>query len=376
MARCQRLVARLVACCSDDHGSDVSHGAGADAADAAQKQDIGALRALVQRKADVNAAQPDGTTALHWAVVWNDEDAVNLLLRAGANAKAANRYGATPLSEAVSVRKRRDGRGAAQGRRRSENADHRRRRDRADDGRARRQRRCRPDAAGSRRGRERAREVQGTDRADVGGGRTPSRRGEAAAGARRRLEGPIVRPRNQDAAAERGFVDLSDRARRIHGAVVCRPRGRHRVGPRDARRRRRHQLRRRRQHQRARRVDHEQAVQLREVPDRSRRRREPRRWLRAHGACTPSSISATRTSPRCPTRKTEDPLPTSGDRQGAARSRRERERRADGQSSRPKRHGFRRHDPERRHDAADARGTSRRRGRRCGCCSKKAPTRS
>ncbi|MEP7304161.1 MAG: ankyrin repeat domain-containing protein [Acidobacteriota bacterium] len=84
-------------------GSDVSHGADAvaDAAAAAQKQDLGALRALVQRRVDVNVAQPDGTTALHWAVVWNNEDAVNLLLRAGAGAQARNRYGATPLSEAV-----------------------------------------------------------------------------------------------------------------------------------------------------------------------------------------------------------------------------------------------------------------------------------
>jgi ankyrin repeat protein len=74
-----------------------------DAADAAQKKDLSALRALVQRKADVNVAQPDGTTALHWAVVWNNEEAVALLLRAGANATARNRYGATPLSEAVSA---------------------------------------------------------------------------------------------------------------------------------------------------------------------------------------------------------------------------------------------------------------------------------
>jgi uncharacterized protein len=84
-------------------GSDISYGAGADAANAAQKKDLGALRALVQRKVDVNAAQPDGTTALHWAVVWNNEDAVKLLLRAGADAKARNRYGATPLSEAVTA---------------------------------------------------------------------------------------------------------------------------------------------------------------------------------------------------------------------------------------------------------------------------------
>jgi uncharacterized protein len=81
----------------------ISDGAGADAADAAQKKDISALRALVQRHVDVNAGQPDGTTALHWAVTWNNEDAVNLLLRAGADAKARNRYGATPLSEAVTA---------------------------------------------------------------------------------------------------------------------------------------------------------------------------------------------------------------------------------------------------------------------------------
>jgi ankyrin repeat protein len=60
-----------------------------------------ALRTMVKQHADVNAAQPDGTTALHWAAHWNDAEAVNLLLQAGANAKAVNRYGATPLSEAV-----------------------------------------------------------------------------------------------------------------------------------------------------------------------------------------------------------------------------------------------------------------------------------
>jgi len=74
-----------------------------DAADAAQKKDLSALRTLVRNKADVNAAQPDGTTALHWAVMWNNDEAVMLLLRAGANVTAKNRYGATPLSEAVSA---------------------------------------------------------------------------------------------------------------------------------------------------------------------------------------------------------------------------------------------------------------------------------
>jgi ankyrin repeat protein len=63
----------------------------AGAADAAEHRDTEALRSLIKQSANVNAPQPDGTTALHWAAHWNDPEAVNLLLRAGANAKAANR---------------------------------------------------------------------------------------------------------------------------------------------------------------------------------------------------------------------------------------------------------------------------------------------
>jgi ankyrin repeat protein len=77
--------------------------AGTEVADAVQNRDVATLRNLLKQHAPVNAAQPDGTTALHWAAHWNDADAVTLLLQAGANAKAANRYGTTPLSEAVAV---------------------------------------------------------------------------------------------------------------------------------------------------------------------------------------------------------------------------------------------------------------------------------
>ena len=76
---------------------------GPDIADAAQRQDFVAVRALVEQHAPVNAAQADGTTALHWAAHWNDADAVKLLLDAGASAKATNRYGASPLSEAAAL---------------------------------------------------------------------------------------------------------------------------------------------------------------------------------------------------------------------------------------------------------------------------------
>ncbi|MSV35993.1 MAG: ankyrin repeat domain-containing protein [Bryobacterales bacterium] len=67
-------------------------------ADAAMRGDAGALRALIQKRADVNVPQADGATALHWAVYRDDLAMVDLLLGAGAKVKTANREGATPLS--------------------------------------------------------------------------------------------------------------------------------------------------------------------------------------------------------------------------------------------------------------------------------------
>ncbi len=67
-------------------------------ADAMEKMDRSAVGALLQQHADVNAPQPDGMTALHWAAYHDDEQTARQLLQAGANVNAANRYGATPLS--------------------------------------------------------------------------------------------------------------------------------------------------------------------------------------------------------------------------------------------------------------------------------------
>src|SRR5579862_6110510 len=61
-------------------------------ADAAMAADNTAMRALLNQKVDVNVAQPDGTTALHWAARHGDLETANLLIRAGANVKAANRF--------------------------------------------------------------------------------------------------------------------------------------------------------------------------------------------------------------------------------------------------------------------------------------------
>src|SRR5262249_31934880 len=62
--------------------------AGGDArlADAAMRLDRDAVRSLLQQKADVNGGQPDGTTALHWAVRQDDLETAQTLIRAGAKA--------------------------------------------------------------------------------------------------------------------------------------------------------------------------------------------------------------------------------------------------------------------------------------------------
>jgi uncharacterized protein len=78
-----------------------SAAADAPLADAMEKMDRAAVRALLQRRADVNAPQVDGMTALHWAAYRDDVESVELLVRAGANVKATNRYGVAPLTLAI-----------------------------------------------------------------------------------------------------------------------------------------------------------------------------------------------------------------------------------------------------------------------------------
>jgi ankyrin repeat protein len=73
-------------------------GSSALLADAAEKMDRPAIRTLLKHRVDVNTPQADGMTALHWATYKDDVELATLLVRAGANVKAANRYGVTPLS--------------------------------------------------------------------------------------------------------------------------------------------------------------------------------------------------------------------------------------------------------------------------------------
>jgi uncharacterized protein len=66
-------------------------------ADAAMNGDRAALQSLLHAKADVNAPQADGATAIQWAVYRDDLEMADALIAAGANVKLANREGATPM---------------------------------------------------------------------------------------------------------------------------------------------------------------------------------------------------------------------------------------------------------------------------------------
>ena len=60
-----------------------------------------AALAMISGGADVNAAQPDGTRPIHWAVYRVDYDLVDALIARKARVDVANEFGHTPLAEAV-----------------------------------------------------------------------------------------------------------------------------------------------------------------------------------------------------------------------------------------------------------------------------------
>jgi ankyrin repeat protein len=78
----------------------------AQIADAAMRGDTAKVRQLLKQGADVNAAQGDGMTALHWAAQRGDLDEAKMLLYAGARLEATTRNGSyTPLHLASRVGK-------------------------------------------------------------------------------------------------------------------------------------------------------------------------------------------------------------------------------------------------------------------------------
>ena len=69
--------------------------------DAVKAGTVADVRALIEQGGDVNAAEVDGTTPLHWASHGPDVEMVRLLLAAGAGVNVGNRYGVRPLSLAA-----------------------------------------------------------------------------------------------------------------------------------------------------------------------------------------------------------------------------------------------------------------------------------
>lgn len=84
---CGLLVASMIASASDARVSE-----------AAMRGDREAVRSLIKQGADIDGAQGDGSTGLHWASFNDDLETAKLLIAAGANVKVTTREGAiTPL---------------------------------------------------------------------------------------------------------------------------------------------------------------------------------------------------------------------------------------------------------------------------------------
>jgi uncharacterized protein len=75
--------------------------AGTPLIDAVKRQDRVAVNALLDRRVDVDGAEGDGATALHWAAQLDDVPMLDLLLTAHASPDAANRFGVRPLELAA-----------------------------------------------------------------------------------------------------------------------------------------------------------------------------------------------------------------------------------------------------------------------------------
>lgn len=89
------LLSLTTLCAADFGGADARKNQ--SLVEGAKNQDISAVRVLLKEGADVNTAQGDGSTALHWAAHWDDLLMADLLMRAGAKVNLVDDLGVTPL---------------------------------------------------------------------------------------------------------------------------------------------------------------------------------------------------------------------------------------------------------------------------------------
>src|SRR5688500_8457700 len=98
LTRAARIVSLLLVCCAATLSAAP---AGPSLIQAVKQRDARAVHALLRARVAVNDPEADGTTALHWAVRADDIEIVRLLIGAGADVTAANRYGVAPVALAA-----------------------------------------------------------------------------------------------------------------------------------------------------------------------------------------------------------------------------------------------------------------------------------
>lgn len=96
--RIERFAATALLCATVAFAAEIGANPGSRLVDAVKAGDRVTALSLLQQKVDVNVPDPDGTTAIDWAVRQGDADMADRLIRAGADVKLANCCGVTPLS--------------------------------------------------------------------------------------------------------------------------------------------------------------------------------------------------------------------------------------------------------------------------------------
>jgi ankyrin repeat protein len=96
-SRYAALAVLMVALCA----SPMAAGPDRRVVDAAKRDDLKAVEEAIRQKADVNAAQPDGATPIHWAAHHGDLPIAEALIKAGVNVNVTEEGGVTPLALAA-----------------------------------------------------------------------------------------------------------------------------------------------------------------------------------------------------------------------------------------------------------------------------------